>query len=65
MTEGLNPVKLEATFVRTLGQSIIEKVTDESIAMGIKLWQEATKSLPIKFNITGGEVNKFIEALKD
>ena len=28
------------------------------------MWQEVNQSLPIKFNFTGGEVNKFIEALK-
>ena len=32
---------------------------------GIKLWQEYTQYIPIKFNIKGGEVGQFIEALKE
>ena len=65
MTEGLNPVKLAANFIRNPGQYSIEKVIDYSTETGIKLWQESTESLPINFNVTGGEVNKFIEALKE
>ena len=64
MPAGLNPVKLSAKFTRTPGQANIEKVIYYSTVMGINLCQESTQSLPIKFNITGVEVNQFIEALK-
>ena len=38
---------------------------DYSSSSGIKLFQEANQSIPIKFNITVGWVNQFIKALKD
>ena len=64
ITEGLNPFKPAATFARIPGQDRIGNFIYYSTATGIKLWQEATQSLPIKFNGTGGEVIQFIEELK-
>ena len=63
VTEVLDPFKPASTFTRTPGQASIEKVIDSST--GIKSWQEVTNYLPIKFNITGGELNQFINALKE
>ena len=65
MTSGLNPLKPAANFARTPGKSSIENFIDYSTYTGINLWQEATNSLPIKFNVTGVEVNQFIEELKE
>ena len=64
MMTGLNPVKTLSTFSKTPGQSSIENVIYYLTATGIKLWQKITQSLPIKFNITGEEVNQFIDELK-
>ena len=58
MAEGLNPVK-PAAFFRTLGQSGFENFIDYSTVTRIKLCQEFTQSLPVKLNITEGEVNQF------
>ena len=65
ITTGLNPFKLEATFTITLGKSSIEEVIEYSKATGIKLWKGSIQYLPIHFNFTGGEVNQFIEALRE
>ena len=64
MTAGLNPTRTQETFTRNPVQATIEEVIEYSTESVINLYQEATQSLPIKFNITGGEVNQFIEALK-
>ena len=64
MMAGINPVKKAANFSRTPGQASIEEVIDYSNSNGIKLWQEFTQPLPIKFKVIGGELNHFIEALK-
>ena len=61
----LNPVKSTATFLITPVHHSIKEVIDYSKETGIKLHQESTQYLPMKFNITGGEVNQFIETLKD
>ena len=53
MTAWLNLVKPEATFTITPGQANIEKLIDYSTYTGIKFSQEATQSLPIKFNTIG------------
>ena len=65
MTAVLNLVKPEATFDITARKASIENVIDYSTSMGIKLCQKDTQSLTIKLNVTRGELNQFIESLKD
>ena len=65
MTAGLNPVKPEATFSRSLGQACIKNVIYYSITLGIKLWHKGTQSIPIKFNFTVEEVYQYHQVLTE
>ena len=53
MTAEIKATRFQATFTRTPLQATIEDVIDYSTVTGIKLWQDAKQSLPIKFNVKG------------
>lgn len=52
-------------FALTPGQTNPGQFIDYSSSTGMKLWNEATASLPNKFSADGKEVNKFSEAMME
>lgn len=50
-------------FALTPGKANAAQFIDDSTATGIKLWQEATASLPNKFTAEGQGANQFCELL--
>jgi len=53
-----------APFALTPGQANPTQPLDYTSTIGIKIWNEATASLPLKFNVEGKEVNQFCRDLQ-
>ena len=51
------------SFALTPGQANANRFIDYTSSTGIKLWQEATASLPNKFSAEGQDANQFCESL--
>ena len=51
------------SFALTPGQANTNRFIDYTSSTGIKLWQEATASLPNKFSAEGQDANQFCESL--
>jgi hypothetical protein len=63
LINAVNAPRPAGAFAITPGQANPGQTIDYSTSSGIKVWAEATESLPFKFSAEGKEVNAFCEQL--